>query len=92
MQPLSFVAFTSPVQIEGCSFAMLTVEPKVSRLPNGVEFICPQPFLDSTTRVVVIGSRCYPLERVQYYSVAKMAKSKNPPPADMSVYTIGVKA
>ncbi len=90
--PLAFVAFTSPIEVEGCSARMLTVEPKVTRLPHGTEFTLPQPYLNEEARVIVISGREYPMERVHYYTRAKMAKSKNPVPADMSAWTIGKKA
>lgn len=90
--PLKFVAFNSAVAITGCKIMMLTLEAKATRLVDGSPFICPQPFLNRIDRTVVVDDREYPLERVHYYVRAKMAVSKDPPPEDHSVYTIGKRA
>jgi hypothetical protein len=42
---------------------------------RGLDFKCPQPFLDPDLRVVVIGNRAFPLENVDHYERAKMALS-----------------
>lgn len=90
--PLRYVAFSQPTSIAGCRHMMLTVEAKALRLVDGEEFICPQPFLNLITRMVVIDGREYPMERVHYYERAKMALSKDPAPMKLDQYTIGKRA
>lgn len=75
LQPLREVAFNQPTSIPGCAIMMTTVVALETRLAGGSEFICPQPYLDTTLDRIVIEDRVYPMDRVHFYVHAKMARS-----------------
>lgn len=87
MTPLKIVVFNQATSVPGTSIMMVTVEALARRLVGGVDYICPQPYLNEQRDRVVIGDREYPLSRVHYYERAKMAKSV-PEPREPQDYTV----
>jgi hypothetical protein len=90
--PLSLVCFREPTSIPGSTSMMTTLEAGIRRVVNGKDWLPPPMWLNMTYRVVQIGDRNYPMERVHYYERAKAAITKAPPPLDLTKYTIGKKA
>ena len=90
--PLKVVCFERPTAIPGTKVMLTTITAKVRMMPDGQEYITPQPYLDPATGEVHLEhsgeTRVYPSSRVHYYIRAKMALSKDPPPLDTD-YTIG---
>ncbi len=87
--PLSLVCFREPTAIPGSSTMMTTLEAGVRRVVDGKDWLPPAMWLNHQYRVVQIGDRNYPMERIHYYERAKAAISKSPPPLDLSKYTVG---
>lgn len=81
--PLAKVAFSTLTFVP--NFGMVSeAEVGATRIVGGKTVAFPQIWLDLTHRFVSIDGAEYPLERIHYWTRAKMALSKRPKPAEFN--------
>lgn len=85
--PLKIVVFRELTSVPGAENMYTTVEAGARRVEKGKDWAMPQPWFDPVHRVIRIGGRCYPMERVHYYEQTT-SPVKPAPPLDLEKFTL----
>lgn len=71
--PLRVLVFREPTSVEGTTTMLAHLEAYAEQRLAGNVWQCPALFIDYQSRVVFVGKREYPLERVHYWERATTA-------------------